>query len=190
MSEVGDVSTEREKMLRGELYNGFDPGLVAARTRAKVALREFNSFHDEDNDGRLRILRGLLAAMGEGVWVEPPFFCDYGDNIRLGDRVYFNTNCVLLDTAEVTIGNDVMFGPNVQVYTASHPLDHTVRRAGLELARPIVIGDDVWIGGSAILCPGVRIGARSVIGAGSVVTRDVPEGMLAAGNPCRVIRTL
>jgi maltose O-acetyltransferase len=177
-------------MLRGELYLAFEPELVAARTRAKAILREFNKFSDDDNEGRLRILRGLFAAMGEGVWVEPPFFCDYGDNIRLGDRVYFNTNCVVLDAAEVTIGSDVLFGPNVQVYAATHPLEYEVRRTGLELGRPITVGDDVWIGGGAILCPGVRIGARSVIGAGSVVTRDVPEGVVAAGNPCRIVRSL
>jgi maltose O-acetyltransferase len=184
------LATEREKMLRGDLYLAFDPELVAARTRAKAVLREYNRFDDGDNEGRLRILRGLLGAMGEGVWIEPPFFCDYGDNIRLGDRVYFNTNCVVLDAADVTIGSDVLFGPSVQVYAATHPLEYDVRRSGLELARPIAVGDDVWIGGGAILCPGVRIGSRSIIGAGSVVTRDVPDGVVAAGNPCRVIRSL
>lgn len=128
--------------------------------------------------------------MGEGVWIEPPFHCDYGSNIILGDKVYFNFNCVILDCAAVTIGSNVCFGPAVQIYTATHPLNAIERRAGLEFAKSIEIADDVWIGGGAIICPGVRIGARSVIGAGSVVTRDVPADVIAAGNPCRALRTL
>src|SRR5207302_10171243 len=123
--------------------------------------------------------RALFGAVGEGVWIEPPFQCDYGGNITLGDRVYFNFNCVVLDPAPVAIGSDVLFGPGVQIYTATHPMDHRARRTGLEAARPIAIGPDVWVGGGAILCPGVRVGARSVIGAGSVVTRDVPDGVFA-----------
>jgi maltose O-acetyltransferase len=124
------------------------------------------------------------------VWIEPPFFCDYGSNIRMGDRVFFNFNCVILDPGLVTIGSDVQLGPAVQIYTATHPLGHAARRAGPELAKPVTIGSDVWVGGGAIILPGVTIGARSVIGAASVVTADVPEGVLAAGNPCRVIRTI
>jgi maltose O-acetyltransferase len=130
----------------------------------------------------------LFGAMGEGVSIEPPFFCDYGGNITLGDRVFFNFNCVILDPAPVTIGSDVFFGSGVQIYTATHPIDPRERTHGLEAAQPIVIGSDVWVGGGAIICPGVRIGARSVLGAGSVATRDVPEGVVAAGNPCRVLR--
>ena len=139
---------------------------------------------------RQEILGELLGAVGSGAWIEPPFYCDYGRNITLGDRVYFNFHCVVLDCAAVTIGSDVFFGPGVQVYAATHPLDHVERKSGRELARPVTIESDVWVGGGAILCPGVRVGARSVIGAGSVVTRDVPEGVFAAGNPCRVIRDL
>jgi maltose O-acetyltransferase len=184
------MATEWGKMLAGELYIASDPELVLARRRARDLLRALNGSRDEEHDERRRILGELLGAVGEGVWIEPPFWCDYGRNIALGDRVYFNFNCVVLDCAAVTIGSDVFFGPNVQVYAATHPLDHVVRKSGLELARPIEVGADVWVGGGAILCPGVRVGARSVIGAGSVVTRDVPEGVVAAGNPCRVVRHL
>ena len=184
------MATEREKMLAGELYIASDPELVLERRRARDLLRAYNGSRDEEHDARRQILGELLGAVGEGAWIEPPFWCDYGRNITLGDRVYFNFNCVILDCAAVTIGDDVFFAPNVQVYAATHPLDHVTRKSGLELARPITIESDVWIGGGAILCPGVRVGARSVIGAGSVVTRDVPEGVVAAGNPCRVIRSL
>lgn len=184
------MRSEREKMLAGELYSAADPELVAARRRARRLLDQFNRSLDTSPEDREPILRHLLGALGEGVWIEPPFFCDYGGNITLGDRVFFNFNCVVLDPAAVTIGSDVLFGPNVQIYTATHPLDHAVRRAGLEAAKPIRIGSDIWVGGGAIICPGVTIGDRSAIGAGSVVTRDVPAGVFAAGNPCRVVRSL
>jgi len=124
------------------------------------------------------------------VWMQPPFFCDYGSNIHLGEKVFFNFNCVVLDVCPVRIGSYTLFGPAVQILTATHPLDAAERRRGLEGATPIEIGADVWVGGGAIICPGVRIGAQAVIGAGSVVTRDVPERTIAAGNPCRVIRTI
>jgi maltose O-acetyltransferase len=184
------MRTERAKMVAGELYNAADPELVLARRRARDLLRAYNATRDDENAERLRILGVLFASAGAGLTIEPPFYCDYGDNITLGERVYFNFNCVILDPAPVTIGSDVFFGPSVQIYTATHPLDHLERKSGLELARPIAIGSDVWIGGGAILCPGVRIGERTVIGAGSVVTRDIPEGVLAVGNPCRVLRRL
>lgn len=184
------MATERDKMLAGEPYDASDPDLVLGRRRARELLRALNTSRDDERDERRRILGELLGAVGEGAWIEPPFACDYGRNIAIGDRVYFNFNCVVLDPAPVTIGSDVLFGPGVQVYTATHPMGHLDRRSGLESARPIAVGSDVWIGGGAILCPGVRVGSRSVIGAGSVVTRDVPEGVFAAGNPCRVIRRL
>jgi maltose O-acetyltransferase len=182
--------TEREKMLSGELYDDADPELVQARRRARDLLRAYNASREDETEARREILGRLLGAMGAAVEIQPPFYCDYGENIALGDRVYFNFNCVVLDPAPVTIGSDVLFGPNVQIYTATHPIEFEVRRTWRELARPIDIGSDVWIGGGAILCPGVRVGSRSVIGAGSVVTRDVPDGVFAAGNPCRVLRTL
>lgn len=177
-------------MLAGELYDAADPQLVAERRRARDLLQSFNASRDGQRELRLDAIRRLLGGAGEGVWIEPPFFCDYGSNIRLGDRVFFNFNCVVLDVAPVTIGSDTMFGPAVQIYTATHPLDAAERRRGLEAGKPIAIGSDVWVGGGAILLPGVTIGARSVIGAGSVVTKDIPEGVFAAGNPCRVIRAL
>lgn len=181
--------TEKEKMLRGDLYDASDPQLVEERRRARRLLK---MLHDSliDDSSREQIISKLLGSAGERVWIEPPFFCDYGSNIHPGDRVFFNFNCIVLDPARVEIGNEVLFGQNVQIYTTTHPFDHKTRRTRLELARPISIGSDVWIGGSAILGPGVRVGNRSVIGAGSVVTRDIPAGVFAAGNTCRVIRTL
>jgi maltose O-acetyltransferase len=184
------MKTEREKMLSGELYNASDPTLVLDRRRARMALRDLNDSRDEEREKRAEILRQLLGRLGKNVWIEPPFYCDYGSNIFLGDNVYFNFGCVVLDPARVEIGSNTLFGPSVQIYTATHPLDAARRRAGLESAQAIRIGPDVWVGGGAIICPGVTIGERSVLGAGSVVTRDVPDGVFAAGNPCRVIRAL
>lgn len=182
------MATEREKMLRGDLYNAMDPELVEARRQTRELLRAFNSESDEAR--RSEILAQIIGRVGEKVIIEPPFYCDYGSNITLGDNVFLNYNCVVLDVTPVTIGNDVLIGPAVQIYTAMHPLDVQTRRTGLEMGAPIRIGDEAWIGGAAIILPGVTIGARAVIGAGSVVTRDVPEGVFAAGNPCRVIRAL
>ena len=136
---------------------------------------------------RRRLLTELLGSGGESVWMQPPFYCDYGSNIYLGERVYFNFNCVVLDVCEVRIGDSCFFGPAVQIYTGTHPLDATLRRTQ-EFGKPVKIGSDVWVGGGAIICPGVTIGSRSVIGAGSVVTRNIPDGVVAAGNPCRVMR--
>jgi maltose O-acetyltransferase len=183
------MPTEREKMLAGELYDPLDPELVAARERARDLCQALNATREADADGRRRILIDLFGAGGDEVWMQPPFYCDYGSNILLGRRVFFNFNCVVLDVCAVRIGDFTMFGPAVQIYTATHPLEAELRRTR-EFARPVTIGSDVWVGGGAIICPGVTIGSRSVVGAGSVVTRDIPEDVLAAGNPCRVIRTL
>ena len=183
------MSTERDKMRGGELYDAFDPELVAARTRAHELCRALGAAPETDAPARRRILRDLFAAGGDSVLLQPPFFCDYGTNIELGERVYFNVNCVVLDVCPVRIGAFTLFGPGVQILTALHPLDAELRRTH-EYGKPIEIGSDVWVGGGAMILPGVTIGARSVIGAGSVVTRDVPEGVLAAGNPCRVIREI
>jgi maltose O-acetyltransferase len=183
------MRSEREKMLAGELYDPLDPELSAARARARDLCWALNATREHEADERRRIVRALFGEGGETAWIQPPFFCDYGSNIRLGARVFFNFNCVVLDVAEVRIGDFAQFGPSVQIYTATHPFNAELRRRQ-EFARPIAIGADVWVGGGAILCPGVTIGARSVIGAGSVVTRDVPEGVFAAGNPCRVIRAI
>lgn len=184
------MKTEKEKMLAGELYDPRDAQLQYERRRARLLIKAFNDSSDEQGSERQQLLLELFGTMGKGTFIEPPFHCDYGGNITLGERVFFNFNCVILDVAQVSIGNHVMFGPGVQVYTATHPLDAEQRRGGLEAAKPIAIGDDVWIGGGAILCPGVTIGARTVIGAGSVVTKDIPADVFAAGNPCRVIRSL
>jgi maltose O-acetyltransferase len=182
------MKTEKEKMLGGEAYDPMDPQLLDERRRARLLLKAFNDTPERDE--RLRLLHELIPASGRGAWVEPPFFCDYGGNITLGEQVFFNFNCVVLDVAPVRIGSRVMFGPAVQVYAATHPLNAAQRSSGVEFGKPIEIGDDVWVGGGAIICPGVRIGARAVIGAGAVVTRDVPEDVFAAGNPCRVVKQI
>lgn len=182
--------TEKEKMLAGELYNGFDPALVAARLRARELCQALGALPPSAPQAEQSALLARLFGVETNAYVTPPFFCDYGNHIELGDDVYFNFNCVILDVARVTIGSRVLFGPGVQVYTATHPLSAQARRSGQEFARPITIGDDVWLGGGVIVCPGVSIGAGCVIGAGSVVVRDIPAGMLAAGNPCRIIRPI
>jgi maltose O-acetyltransferase len=183
------MRTEREKMLAGEPYDPTDPELVQARARARDLCWRLNATREAEHEERRRLATALFGAGGDTVWIQPPFFCDYGSNIVLGQRVFFNFNCVVLDVCPVRIGDFTLFGPAVQIYAATHPMNARLRRQ-LELGRPIEVGPDVWVGGGAILCPGVRIGARSVIGAGSVVTRDVPEGVVAAGNPCRVIREI
>lgn len=180
---------ERQKMLAGELYDASDPELVSARQNARLLLTRLN-IGDTDPNHRYNIYKSLFGTVGDNAYIQPPFYCDYGSNIFLGDRVFFNFNCVILDPATVHIGDDVLFGPGVQVYTATHPLDWRRRSTGLESAKPVRIGANVWIGGGAIVCPGVEIGPRSVIGAGSVVTKNIPADVLAAGNPCRVIREL
>jgi maltose O-acetyltransferase len=183
------MPSEREKMLAGELYDPLDPELVRDRDRARDLCQALNATREADRDERRRILRALFGAGGDTVWMQPPFWCDYGSNIALGERVFFNFNCVVLDVCRVTIGDYTLFGPAVQIYTATHPMNAALRRHQ-EFAKPITIGSDVWVGGGAIICPGVRIGSRSVIGAGSVVTRDVPDDVFAAGNPCRVVRAI
>jgi maltose O-acetyltransferase len=183
------MQSERDKMLAGQLYDPMDRELVAGRDRARDLCQALNATREAQQDERRRILKGLFGAGGESVWMQPPFFCDYGSNIYLGERVFFNFNCIVLDVCEVRIGDFTLFGPAVQLYTATHPMNAELRRKQ-ESAKPIAIGSDVWVGGGAIICPGVRIGSKSVIGAGSVVTRDIPEGVFAAGNPCRVIREI
>ncbi len=183
------MRTEKAKMLAGELYDPLDPELVQARTRARDLCQKLNATGEADQEERRRLLVELFGVGGDTVWMQPPFYCDYGSNIRLGERVFFNFNCVVLDVSPVTIGDYTLFGPAVQIYTATHPMNAALRRKQ-EFSKPIRIGSDVWVGGGAILCPGVTIGSRSVIGAGSVVTRDVAEGVFAAGNPCRVLREI
>ena len=174
-------------MLAGELYDPLDGDLVAARDRARDLCADLNATRESQQAERRRILQALLGAGGDDVWMQPPFYCDYGFNILLGRKCFFNFNCVVLDVTTVRIGDYTLFGPAVQIYTATHPMEAQLRRTQ-EFAKPIEIGSDVWIGGAAVILPGVTIGSRSIIGAGSVVSRDVPDGVFAAGNPCRVIR--
>ncbi len=183
------MATEKEKMLAGELYDPLDPVLVQERERARDLCQDLNATRERDHELRRSLLQQMFAQGGDSVWMQPPFFCDYGSNIFLGRRCFFNFNCVVLDVCKVTIGDFSLFGPAVQIYTATHPMNAELRRSQ-EFAKPIEIGSNVWVGGGAIICPGVKIGSKCVIGAGSVVTKDIPDGVFAAGNPCRVIREI
>jgi maltose O-acetyltransferase len=176
-------------MVAGELYDPLDPELARARARARDLCHTLNASREAETDLRQGVLRQLLGAGSDSAWIQPPFFCDYGFNIELGERVFFNFNCVVLDVCRVRIGSHTLFGPAVQIYTATHPMNAELRRSR-EFGKPVEIGSDVWVGGGAIILPGVKIGSRSVIGAGSVVTRDIPDSVFAAGNPCRVIRVI
>jgi maltose O-acetyltransferase len=184
------MKTEKEKMLAGELYNALDKQLSEDRTRTRLLIKQLNESREDEPATRAEILQQLIPNAPADLWLQPPFYCDYGYNIIAGERVFFNFNCVVLDVTYVRIGSRIMFGPNVQIYTATHPINHIERASGLEYAKPITIGEDCWIGGSAVICPGVTIGDRTIIGAGSVVTRDIPSDVFAAGNPCKVIRQL
>jgi maltose O-acetyltransferase len=183
------MRSEKDKMLAGELYDPLAPELVRARERARDWCQDLNATRERDQEACRRILTALFGRGGESVWMQPPFFCDYGSNILLGERVFFNFNCIVLDVCSVRIGSFSLFGPAVQIYTPMHPFSARDRRQQ-EYGKPIEIGSDVWVGGGAIILPGVRIGSGAVIGAGSVVTRDVPDRTFAAGNPCRVIREI
>jgi maltose O-acetyltransferase len=177
-------------MVAGELYNGGDPELMRERARTRRLLAAYNASDQGRPEERRALLGDLLGAFGDSVWIEPPFYCDYGWNIFLGARVYLNFDCVFLDCARVEIGALTKFGPAVQLSTATHPVDPAERETGLEYALPITIGRNVWIGAAAIVGPGVTIGDNSVVGAGAVVVKDVPANVVAAGNPCRVLREL
>jgi len=183
------VPGEWDKMVAGELYDPLDPDLIIRRTRARDICQQLNTATDHQQDRRNTLLGELFGRGGESVWMQPPFYCDYGINIYLGERVFFNFNCVVLDVCPVRIGSYTMFGPGVQILTPMHPFNAVLRRRE-EFGQPVEIGDDVWVGGGALILPGVRIGSRAVIGAGSVVTRDVPDQTFAAGNPCRVVREI
>jgi len=187
---MNQMKTEKQKSLKGDLYSACDPKLVEERKICRLLLQKYNNTGPDELNLRKGILQDLMGGTGKELEIDPPFYCDYGSNILLGNKVYFNFNCVVLDVARVDIGDGVLIGPNVQIYTATHPLDWKIRDKGLENAKPVSIGSHVWIGGAAIILPGVSIGDRSVIGAGSVVTKDIPSDVLAAGNPCKVIRHL
>ncbi len=182
--------SEKQKMLTGKYYIASDPVLVEERARAERLRRRLNITEFGNRGAYREILAELLPNCPPDLWIEPPFYCDYGYNITAGERVFFNYNCVILDVCAVRIGARVLVGPNVQIYAALHPLDAASRRAHLEYGKPVAIGEDCWIGGGAIICPGVTIGDRCVIGAGAVVTKDLPADCFAAGNPARVLRRL
>ena len=182
--------TEKEKMLSGQLYNASDPELRELSRQARGLYHRFNSTSEDEIEYRIQLLDELLGSAGQGLIIQPPFFCDYGFNISVGDNVFMNMNCCILDIMQVTIGSRTMFGPNVQIYTATHPMDPVERASGLEFAKPISIGENVWIGGGAIINPGVTVGNGVVIGAGAIVTKDVPEMVFIGGNPARVIREI
>jgi maltose O-acetyltransferase len=184
------LTGQKAKMLAGELYIANDPELDAAHLRAQEVLARFNSSAADDGDERRSLMRDLFASFGEGTVVRPTLRCDYGFNISIGERTFINFDCVLLDCNNITIGDEVQLAPGVHIYTATHPIDARERRAGFEYALPVSIGDGAWLGGGTIVCPGVSIGENTVVGAGSVVTRDLPANVVAAGNPCRILRQL
>ena len=182
--------TEKEKMLAGKLYYAGDEELAGDRITAKKLCMRYNTLEPDDWNGKEKVLKALLGAMGKSAYLEPPIHIDYGWNLRVGENFYSNYNLVVLDCGTVTIGNDVMIGPNVGIYAAGHPIDAETRNTLLEYGKPITIEDSVWIGGGVTINAGVTIGAGSVIASGSVVTKDIPSGVLAGGVPCRVIRPI
>lgn len=182
--------TEKEKMLSGELYLATDPELSGLHNRALGLMHTFNTSHPQDIATQKNVIRQLFGNIGSTFQINPPFYCDYGCHIFAGENLYINYDCTILDCAEVHIGNNVLIATKVQIYAAYHPTDPTVRLTGKELAAPVHIGNNAWIGGGVIICPGVSIGANTTIGAGSVVTKDIPDNVVAVGNPCRVIKSV
>ena len=182
--------TEKNKMLSGELYNPNDRTLADERHHARILFHKINALGDEHKKERNELFYKLMPNAKKGLWIEPPFYCDYGYNIHTGKNVFFNFNCCILDVMKVEIGNQVLIGPNVQIYTATHPLDAKTRNSLLEFAKPVTIGNDVWIGGGAIICPGVTIGDGVVIAAGAVVTKSVPKNVVVGGNPAKIIKEI
>lgn len=182
--------TEKDKMLNGDYYIGFDGDLTLERETAKDMLYKFNNLRPSLRTEREKIIQELLGKTGANCWIESPFNCDFGYNISVGDNFYTNTNCCILDCAKVTIGNNVLIGPNVGIYTPDHAFDSEDRKKGYEQALPVEIGDNVWICGGVTITGGVKIGCNSIIGAGSVVTKDIPDNVIAAGVPCKVIRQI
>lgn len=184
------MKTEWEKMQDCEIYNDFDQDLFNRRVEAKKLFRIYNRTEDDETDKRSDIMRRLFKAVGKNVWIEPDFRCEFGKNISIGDDVYINFGCVILDCGQVKIGNQVLIGPNVGIYDANHALDAEERMDGALLPGKVTIGNRVWIGGGTIILPNVTIGDNTVIGAGSIVTHDIPSGVVAVGNPCHVLREI
>ncbi len=182
--------TEKEKMLSGNLYIADDEELKTDRRNARRLTRLFNSTTEEELEDRSELLRELLGSVGDNAFIEPPFRCDYGYNISVGKNFYANYDCIMLDVCRVTIGDNVFLAPRVGIYTAGHPIDAEIRNTNLEFGKPITIGSSVWIGANTVVNPGVTIGSNVVIGSGSVVTKDIPDNVIAVGNPCRVLREI
>jgi len=182
------MKSEKEKMISGKPYKAFDDELVNERRYAKELIFDFNSFRPNEIVNRNELIKRLLGKIGNSFIIEPPFRCDYGYNIEIGENFYSNYNLIILDCAKVLIGDNVMIGPNVSIYTAGHPVHYEIRNQGYEYTVPVSIGNNVWIGGNAVINPGVTIGDNSVIGSGSVITKDIPGNVIAAGNPCKVLR--
>ncbi|MBM7588346.1 maltose O-acetyltransferase [Bacillus pakistanensis] len=184
------MRTEKEKMLAGEMYNPADPELLMGREKARRQARIYNQTLETEGDKRTELLKELFGATGENLTIEPNFRCDYGYNIFVGENFYANFNCVILDVCEVRFGDHCMLAPGVHIYTATHPLHPTERNSGREYAKPVTIGNNVWIGGRAVINPGVKIGNNVVIASGAVVTKDVPENVVVGGNPAKVMKQI
>ncbi|MCP1300773.1 sugar O-acetyltransferase [Chryseobacterium sp. S0630] len=183
--------TEKEKCAAGLLYNAnYDKELIRERIACKDLCQEYNGLKNSDTENRYRLLRKIIGGIKENICIEPNFWCDYGYNIKVGENFYANHNLVILDCAKIEFGDNVFIGPNCSFYTAGHPLDVQQRNEGLEYAHPIKVGDNVWLGGNVVVLPGVSIGNNSVIGAGSVVTKDIPDNVVAVGNPCKVVKNI
>ncbi|WP_145523148.1 sugar O-acetyltransferase [Virgibacillus sp. SK37] len=184
------MKTEKEKMIAGEIYDPADPILVKDREEARRKVRIYNQSLESEEEKRMELLKELLGSTGESLYMEPNIRFDYGYNTYVGENFYANFDCTILDVSEVRIGDNCMLGPSVQIYTATHPLHPTERNSGIEYAKPITIGNNVWIGGSAVICPGVTIGNNVVVAAGAVVTKNVPDSVVVGGNPAKVIKKI
>lgn len=182
--------TEWEKMLAGQMYNDFDDDLFQRRIKAKKLFKAYNKTEDEEQEKRREILSALLKHTGSNLWIEPEFRCEFGENISMGSHVYINFGCIILDCAQVTIGDHALFGPNIGIYPLKHAIDAEERMYGGCISQPVHIGQRVWLGGDVKIFSGVSVGNDSIVGAGSIVTRDIPSGVIAGGNPCRVIRKI
>lgn len=184
------MRSEKEKMLSGDLYIPHDPEIKQDFKKAKELVREFNHTTEHQPEERLRIIKQLFKKSGSKPYLEPPFYTDYGCNTEIGDDFYANYECIILDIANVKIGNNVYFGPRVGIYTAGHPIDAMIRNEGFEYGKPVTIGNDVWVGGNVVFNPGVKVSNNVVIGSGSIVTKDIPDNVIAVGNPCHVLRAI
>ena len=187
---INKLNSEKEKMMAGELYLASDEELIKGRQEARRLTRMFNSSIETEEDDKVRILKQLFGSTGKNLYVEPNFHCDYGYNIHVGENFYANFDCIMLDVCEIKIGDNCLLAPGVHIYTAAHPLHPVERNSGKEFGKPVTIGDNVWIGGGAIINPGVHIGDNVVIASGAVITKDVPDNVVVGGNPARVIKEI